>query len=103
MVFLYDLGIRLMYMGIWLAASFNSKARLWIDGRKGLLDRIEGEVNSNDFIIWFHAASLGEFEQGRPIIEAWKERSSRNRAAIVSPTAPTTRIPGPIKCPNDKT
>ena len=53
---------------------FNPKARLWVDGRKGLLGKLAGQIDKNDKIAWFHAASLGEFEQGRPIIESFRKR-----------------------------
>lgn len=58
-----------------LAASFNPKARLWVDGRRNwaalLTQKLAGNVAP---IVWFHAASLGEFEQGRPVIEAFRKQ-----------------------------
>jgi len=53
---------------------FNPKAKLWVDGRKGLLKKLAGQIDKNDKIAWFHAASLGEFEQGRPVIESFRKR-----------------------------
>jgi 3-deoxy-D-manno-octulosonic-acid transferase len=54
-----------------LAALFNPKARLFVKGRKNLLQQIQKAVEGkSDKIIWVHCASLGEFEQGRPVIEA---------------------------------
>lgn len=55
-----------------VAAPFNSKAKKWRNGRKGLLKQILATVAGNSNIIWFHCASLGEFEQGRPVMEALK-------------------------------
>jgi len=49
------------------------KNRLWAEGRVGLIERIRKAVSPDDRIIWVHAASVGEFEQGRPIIEYIKE------------------------------
>lgn len=43
-----------------------------IKGRRGLLKNLRASIPSGQTVIWFHAASLGEFEQGRPVIEAWK-------------------------------
>lgn len=60
-------------MGIKVAAMFNPKAKYWVDGRKGLLKNIKESVDPQDKPIWFHAASLGEFEQGRPVIELMKK------------------------------
>jgi 3-deoxy-D-manno-octulosonic-acid transferase len=58
-----------------VAALFNQKIKLGVAGRDGLLDELENsfqkKVNGRS-VAWFHAASLGEFEQGRPVIEAFK-------------------------------
>jgi 3-deoxy-D-manno-octulosonic-acid transferase len=51
------------------ASLFNSKAKEWNLGRKGIFGKLERAISENDKIIWFHCASLGEFEQGRPVIE----------------------------------
>ena len=71
---IYRLGIGAYSMGIRAASPFKPKAKLFIEGRKGLLSKIKkslaGEQRS---CIWVHCASLGEFEQGRPVIEAIKE------------------------------
>ena len=69
MVLIYNLVVQLFILSIRLAAPFNRKARKWVDGRKGLWSRLESLPWSSDIRIWFHAASLGEFEQGRPLIE----------------------------------
>ena len=67
-MFLYNIGIKLYYFAIWLASFFNAKAGLWINGRRQQkLDRFNSSI-------WFHFASLGEFEQGRPILEAMREQ-----------------------------
>ncbi len=70
----YDLGIRIYYFLILLASPFNPKAKHWIKGRMGLLHRIAGEVDPASPMIWFHCSSLGEFEQGRPVIEKIREQ-----------------------------
>lgn len=69
MKLLYNIFILLYSTSIRVAALFNNKARLWIDGRKNLFSRIEADQLSDNQVIWIHCASLGEFEQGRPIIE----------------------------------
>jgi 3-deoxy-D-manno-octulosonic-acid transferase len=74
MVVVYDLGIRLYYLGIVIASLFNTKARLWLRGRKGLLNRMKEDMKDCGCVAWFHASSLGEFEQGRPIIEALRKK-----------------------------
>jgi 3-deoxy-D-manno-octulosonic-acid transferase len=61
-----------------IAALFNSKAKLWTDGRRGFFLHLETalkQVNrEKNPIVWFHVSSLGEFEQGRPVIEAFRKR-----------------------------
>ncbi len=56
-----------------ILAYFNGKARKWVKGRKGIFSSLEQVLNNNSApIIWMHCASLGEFEQGRPLLEAFK-------------------------------
>ena len=69
---LYNFGIWVYNLGIWVASFFNKKAKLWIEGRKDILHKIKTQITGNQQIIWFHCASLGEFEQGRPLIEKIK-------------------------------
>lgn len=71
---LYDLGIRLYYLLILLVSPFNLKARQWIRGRRGLMKEIENTIDPALPLIWFHCSSLGEFEQGRPLMEKIRER-----------------------------
>lgn len=70
MSFLYFLLIQLYQIGVKIASlTGNSKARLWINGRISLFEQMERKLVPGERRIWIHAASLGEFEQGRPIIE----------------------------------
>ncbi|MBK7710583.1 MAG: 3-deoxy-D-manno-octulosonic acid transferase [Bacteroidales bacterium] len=66
---LYNTGIFIYTALIHLVAPFNSKASLWVKGRKGWQARLADKINRDDRKIWIHCSSLGEFEQGRPIIE----------------------------------
>jgi len=75
MVFLYSLGLKFYYLVILLGSLFNRKARLWITGRKKIFDKIKNQLKPKNNLLWFHASSLGEFEQGRPLIEAVKKRN----------------------------
>ena len=70
MRFLYSLGLALYALLLRLAARFNPKAAAWVAGREGLLARIEQALAGDTAPrLWVHCASLGEFEQGRPLIE----------------------------------
>jgi 3-deoxy-D-manno-octulosonic-acid transferase len=70
-IFLYGLFLR-------IAALFNVKARQWTEGRKGLFGILESALKEVDRdknpITWFHVSSLGEFEQGRPVMEAFRKK-----------------------------
>ncbi len=70
---LYTLGVHLFYWLIRLAAWFNPKAKAWVTGRKQLFPQLERAIQS-PIDVWIHCASLGEFEQGRPLIEALRKR-----------------------------
>ena len=79
---LISIVVRLYSMAVLLAAPFNGKARLWINGRKRLLERIADAVANDDHPVWIHSASLGEYEQARPIIE--KIRKERPNTKILA-------------------
>lgn len=72
MSIIYNTGIRSYNLAIRLAAPFNEKASLWVKGRKKIREKISRIRHENERLVWFHAASLGEFEQGRPVMEALK-------------------------------
>lgn len=72
MLFLYDLGIQLYSFLIRLASLRSKKAALWIKGRRNILKLIEDQLDKEVRYTWFHFASLGEFEQGRPVLEQLK-------------------------------
>lgn len=72
MSIVYNLFISLYRLGISVAANFNHKAKLWIEGRKDWQNNLKNHVSDEDKILWVHCSSLGEFEQGRPIIERMK-------------------------------
>src|SRR5690606_1820648 len=71
---LYLAGIKIYGLLISILSPFNDKAKKWTYGRRGLLARIAREMNGKAPSIWFHFASLGEFEQGRPVLEAIRSR-----------------------------
>jgi len=71
---LYTFSIFIYGCIIRLAALFNQKAKSWVEGRKDLLNTAPINHNKKLKINWFHCASLGEFEQGRPLIEEFKKK-----------------------------
>lgn len=66
-IILYPIAIR-------LASPFNRKAKLWLDGRKNIFEKLQTAINHSQPIVWMHCSSLGEFEQGRPLIEKIKKQ-----------------------------
>ena len=69
MIYLYNFCIAVYALLIRLVAPFNRKARLWCEGRKGLTERLQRAIGDAEHIVWVHSSSLGEFEQGRPIVD----------------------------------
>ncbi len=67
MLTFYNIGIKIYYLLVLLTSLFNKKAKQWIDGRKNWKEKW-GHISDSQ-TTWFHFASLGEFEQGKPLIE----------------------------------
>lgn len=70
---LYNLGIFIFSALAHLLALFNSRAFLWVKGRKNWEQKISEKIKPGDRCVWIHCASLGEFEQGRTVLEAIKK------------------------------
>lgn len=80
---LYSLGIAAYTAAIKAVAPWKPKARKWVEGRRGIFERLEAAVSgSSKPIVWIHASSLGEFEQGRPVIEMIHERYPEYRILL---------------------
>jgi 3-deoxy-D-manno-octulosonic-acid transferase len=72
----YNLFLFLYSAGIRAAALWNPKAQQWLDGRKGIFAAINNkQLTTNQKLVWMHCASLGEFEQGRPLLEELKKNA----------------------------
>lgn len=79
--FLYNLSVNAYGISVRLASPFNLKAAAWVAGRKDWKSRLTdaiGTLNRDKPVVWFHASSLGEFEQGRPVMEALKRDNEIN-------------------------
>ena len=66
---IYNLAMYLLELGVKLAALFSDKPAKMVKGHRDAYDLLKSKIDRNARYIWFHAASLGEFEQGRPLIE----------------------------------
>lgn len=82
MHFLYNIVIQITGSLLNFIALFNSKIKLFVDGRKIVFTTLEQKIKSSDKTIWFHAASLGEYEQGLPVIEKIKEEYPLHKIVI---------------------
>lgn len=77
MIMIYHIFRFLFLIGIRVAAIQNIKAKHWIDGRKKWRLRLHSEwkIPPHEKVIWMHCASVGEFEQGRPLLEAIRKQN----------------------------
>lgn len=69
----YNIVIYLYYIGVWVASFFSKKVALMWKGEKNTFHYLKENLDSTAKYLWFHAASLGEFEQGRPMMERIKK------------------------------
>ena len=76
---LYNISIFLYSILIKLTAPFNIKAKQINTGRSQVFPGIPAKIKHDKPIVWIHCASLGEFEQGRPVIEAIKKQNPEYR------------------------
>ena len=74
MKFFYHIFIALYPLVAKLISSKNAKAKLWVSGRENIFQQLrESFANNKEKVVWMHCSSLGEFEQGRPVIERIKK------------------------------
>ena len=74
MSLIYSILIRLYALAIRVSALFNPKAKAWLLGRKNWQAKLRSQIPENRSVIWFHCASLGEYDQGLPLMKAMKEK-----------------------------
>ncbi|RZL41574.1 MAG: 3-deoxy-D-manno-octulosonic acid transferase, partial [Pedobacter sp.] len=82
MLWIYNIGIGLYGLLLKIVALFNPKAKLFVNGRKNIWEEIKSKTDPNEKPIWFHFASLGEFEQGRPVLESIKSKNLAQKIVV---------------------
>jgi len=82
MYFLYNFIIHSAGFILKIVAVFNPKIKLFVDGRKSVFAILSEKIKPSDKTIWFHAASLGEYEQGLPVIEKLKEKCPNHKIVV---------------------
>jgi len=90
---LYSIVVRVYGAVLYLASTFVHKARQWVNGRRHIFSDLALLPQDGKKIVWFHCASLGEFEQGRPVIEGIREEYRNHRIVVTffSPSGYTVR------------
>lgn len=78
----YNAFLQLYLIGIRLAARWNKKAAAWLEGRKTVFQHLQQSINEGDQVIWMHCSSAGEFEQGKPVIEAIKKNYPQKKMLV---------------------
>jgi 3-deoxy-D-manno-octulosonic-acid transferase len=79
---LYNISIWFYVVAVYFASLFNNKAKLWVNGRKNIFQKIKEATKNQKNIVWFHCASLGEFEQGKPIIKSYKQKHPTHKILL---------------------
>jgi 3-deoxy-D-manno-octulosonic-acid transferase len=79
---LYDLFLLLYPLGARVLSLKNEKARHWLQGRRNIFDRLATVIKHDQRIIWVHCSSLGEFEQGKPLIERMRQQFPATRVLL---------------------
>ncbi|AXB56567.1 3-deoxy-D-manno-octulosonic acid transferase [Flavobacterium fluviale] len=82
MLFLYNLVVSLAGFLLRIIALFSPKIKLFVEGRKNVFSILENKIKPEDKTIWFHSASLGEYEQGLPVIEKIKKKYPSHKIIV---------------------
>ncbi|MCX6189289.1 MAG: hypothetical protein NTW54_06765 [Bacteroidetes bacterium] len=81
----YNAGLHFFHFLVWIYSFFDAKSKLFVDGRKNSFQKLlafNNTLKTDEEVYWFHCASLGEFEQARPLIEGIKARQPAPKIAI---------------------
>jgi 3-deoxy-D-manno-octulosonic-acid transferase len=82
MLLLYNLIVQIAAFVLKVVAVFSPKIKLFVEGRKPVFEILQSTISPNDKTIWFHAASLGEYEQGLPVIEKIKIKYPNHKIVL---------------------
>ncbi|MCK6609046.1 MAG: 3-deoxy-D-manno-octulosonic acid transferase [Flavobacterium sp.] len=79
---IYNLIVIIAAQLLKIIALFSPKMKLFVDGRKSVFQTLSDKIQTSDKTIWFHAASLGEYEQGLPVVEAIKQQFQNHKIVV---------------------
>ena len=86
-IFFYNIFLFFYPLAIRVSSIWNVKARKWLNGRKNIFNEVsmqmqKSDVTKIDEVVWIHCSSLGEFEQGRPLIEKIKSKAPAKKILL---------------------
>ena len=98
MNFIYNIGIHIVHFGLKCASLFNEKIKKGVVGRRSSFKMLESHLNSKDKTLWFHCASLGEYEQGLPVFKELRKQYKQHKIVLsfFSPSGYEIRKNSPI-------
>jgi 3-deoxy-D-manno-octulosonic-acid transferase len=79
---LYDLGLYIAQFHLKIIALFNQKIKLGVVGRAKTFKILKDSIHKNDPVLWFHCASLGEYEQGLPVFKVLRKTYSTHKIVL---------------------
>jgi 3-deoxy-D-manno-octulosonic-acid transferase len=82
MHFIYSIIVAIAGLLLQIVAVFVPKIKLFVSGREGVFPTLKAKIKTEDKTIWFHASSLGEYEQGLPVIEKIKEKYPTHKIIV---------------------
>ena len=96
--FIYNIGIRLLQLGLTILAPFNHKIKLGVAGRSQTYNKLQTQILKSDKCLWFHCASLGEYEQGLPVFKEVRKEFNTHKIVLTffSPSGYQIRKDTPI-------
>jgi 3-deoxy-D-manno-octulosonic-acid transferase len=96
--FIYNIGIHVTRLGLRCVAPFNKKIKKGVVGRSNTFKILEKKINKNDKTLWFHCASLGEYEQGLPVFKELKSHYNTHKIVLsfFSPSGYEIRKNSPV-------
>jgi 3-deoxy-D-manno-octulosonic-acid transferase len=82
MNFFYNIFILLYKIALWCFSLFNNKAKEIVENQKNLIQKIQFSTKGEENIVWFHASSLGEYEQGKSVIKIYKQKNPNHKILL---------------------
>ena len=79
---MYNLGIHILSFILKALALFDPKIKKGVEGRRQTFNLLKDNLDSNDKTIWFHCASLGEYEQGLPVFESIRKKHPLHKIVL---------------------